>query len=234
MKTLFVITFALFYINTCAFLRKNTQYYYPQPTYSIYTQQPTTVERQNLALDTNTVSQNLPQGGSQSTGYSRYRETNYAESSNPLYNTQNSNIISTVPAVSTIPVETSTTISTTSTTPSTSSQQNELLALLALSALTQNSNLANTINSQLLQTLLGSTQNTSGNSVSSNTAASSISSNSITTNSQSAYANTSAQSGSNANTDMTNNAFGTNTNSVSGGYSTYNDMYRYGANQRYY
>ena len=214
-------------MNTCAFLRKNTQYYYPQPTYSIYTQQPTTVERQNLALDTNTVSQNLPQGGSQSTGYSRYRETNYAESSNPLYNTQNSNIISTAPIISNIPVETSAT-------PSTSSQQNELLALLALSALTQNSNIANTINSQLLQTLLGSTQNSSGNSLSSNAAASSISSNSITTNSQSAYANTSAQSGSNANTDMTNNAIGSNTNSVSGGYSTYNDMYRYGVNQRYF
>lgn len=233
MKTIFVIAFALFYMNTCAFLKKNTQYYYQQPTYSIYTQQPTTVERQNLALDTNTVSQNLPQGGSQSTGYSRYRETNYAESLNPLYNTQSGNMILPIPT-STVPIETSTTISTASTTPSTSSQQNDLLALLALSALTQNSNLANTINSQLLQTLLGSTQNTSGNSVSSNAAASSITSNSITTNSQSAYANTSAQGGSNANTDMTNNALGTNTNSVTGGYSNYNDMYRYGVNQRYF
>lgn len=231
MQTIIILllSFALFDINTCAYLRKTKQYYYPQPVYSTYPQQPTTLERQNLAVDTNTVSQNLPQGGMQSTGYSRYRETNYAESSNPLYN---SNIISNTPT--TIPIETSTTSLAPSSSSSSSSQQNDLLTLLALSALTQNSGIANTINSQLLQALLGTTENTSGNSLSSNAAATSITSNSITTNSQSAFANTAAQGGSNANTEMTNNALGTNTNSVSGGFANYNDVYRYGGNQRYF
>ena len=189
-------------------------YYNPYMTTPIiYTQEPTTLERGTIALDTNTVSQNLPQGGTQSTGYTRYNQA-YSNSVNPQYG-----IVTETPAYAQVPVQTPLPTSTVVQTPVVNNNaQNELLAALSIAALTQNADAANNANNNLLLSLFGNggisglmSQSADGGF---------INANSVTTNSQSAFANTSADTGSNANTDMTNTAVGENVSGINGGYSS--------------
>ena len=188
-------------------------YYNPYvSTPIIYTQEPTTLERGTIALDTNTVSQNLPQGGTQSTGYTRYNQA-YSNSVNPQYG-----IVTEMP-IAQVPVQTSIPTSTVVQTPVVNNNaQNELLAALSIAALTQNANAANNANNNLLLSLFGN--NGISGSMSQTADGGFINANSVTTNSQSAFANTSADAGSNANTDMTNTAVGENVSGINGGFSS--------------
>ena len=80
-----------------------------------------------------------------------------------------------------------------------------------MAALSKNADSTNALNSNLLNSLFGSNGVSSDGSV--------LTANTVTTNGQNTVANTVADMGSNANTDMTNNAVGTNYNSVTGEYS---------------
>lgn len=189
-------------------------YYNPyMSTPIIYTQEPTTLERGTIALDTNTVSQNLPQGGTQSTGYTRYNQA-YSNSVNPQYG-----IVTEMPAIAQVPIQTPLPTSTVVQAPVVNNNaQNELLAALSIAALTQNADAANNANNNLLLSLFG---NGGASGLMSQSADGGfINANSVTTNSQSAFANTSADTGSNANTDMTNTAVGENVSGINGGYSS--------------
>ena len=188
----------------------NSGYYYPTYSnyynpYLVYTE-PTSSESGLVSLDTNTVSQNLPQGGSQSTGYTKYNQA-YSQTYNPQYGTYTTNSPLDVVTYSQEPVYTS----------SSSTQQNDLLGLLGMAAFSKNSESANAANSELLNSLFGS----NGLNGFMTSDGSSMIANSVTTNSQNTIANTAADTGSNANTDMTNNAYGNNYSGVTGGYNSY-------------
>ena len=183
--------------TTTGYYPSYSNYYNP---YVLYTE-PSSSELSAVNLDTNTVSQNLPQGGSQSTGYTKYSQAS-SQYYNPQYGT-----------VTTSPVEL---IGTTSPqqpyyTSSTANQQSDLLGMLAMAALSKNADSTNALNSNLLNSLFGSNGVSSDGSV--------LTANTVTTNGQNTVANTVADMGSNASTDMTNNAVGTNYNSVTGEYS---------------
>ena len=175
--------------------------YYPNyyNPYVVFTE-PSSSESNAVNVDTHTVSQNLPQGGSQSTGYMKYSQAS-SQYYNPKYGT-----------VSTSPVDV---IGTSSSQEPlyTGSQQSDLLGMLAMAALSKNADSTNTLISNLLNSLFGS------NGVSSD--GSTITASTVTTNGQNSVANTVADMESNANTDMTNNAVGTNYNTVTGEYNGY-------------
>lgn len=196
----------------------NPGYYYSTyPSYNpylVYTE-PTSSESGSVSLDTNTVSQNLPQGGSQSTGYTRYNQA-YSQVYNPQYGTYNTATPLDVASSSQGPIYTA----------SSSNQQNDLLGLLGMAAFSKNSEGANAANSELLNSLFGS-NGLNGFMASDG---SSMISNSVTTNSQNTIANTAADTGSNANTDMTNNAYGNNYSGVTGGYNSYTSGVGYSYN----
>lgn len=185
--------------TTTGYYPSYSNYYNP---YVVYTE-PSSSESSAVNVDTHTVSQNLPQGGSQSTGYTKYSQAS-AQYYNPQYGT-----------VTTSPVDL---IGTTSSqqpyyTSSTASQQSDLLGMLAMAALSKNADSTNALNSNLMNSLFGT------NGVSSD--GSTLTANTVTTNGQNTVANTVADMESNANTDMTNNAVGNNYNTVTGGYNGY-------------
>lgn len=189
-------------VGTISQIPSGGYYQYPYPSY-VLAQPTASNQMEELNLDTNTVSQNLPQGGSQSTGYTRYNKA-YSQSYGPQYYNSPYSTISPIPASEGVIM--------TGFAPSASSQQNNLFNQIGLNSLAANSLAANQANSNLLSSMFGNGLGGFDNG---------ILANSVTTNSQTAMANTAADSGSNANTDMTNNSVGNNQSGVTGGSNRY-------------
>lgn len=202
MKSAFVLG-SLIAFSQCAHL-KQQNYYIPRPIKPvIVVQKPTTTSTtagSTHSINDNT-SQQLPQGGMQSTSSTK-TNTAYTQRDNTGYG-QSPIITSSSPS---IPVA-----STSASSPSSAPAQPDLFALLATAALQSNNNANSNLNSSLLSSLFKNLPTNFG----ANSLGSNVNSNTATTNSQNIVVSTTASDHSNANTNMDNKAISTSNNGLS-------------------
>lgn len=226
MKSLFIVLSCLLFLSNASNLKgvigfgaQQPQYYYQQqqPSYAYmnpYYAQPTSTSTSNsLAGNTNTVSQNLPQGGSQSTSTNSYGQNYYTgtypgSSSYPyVTGSQGAQAQVMLPTQTYAPVDTSRT---------------DLLSALSIASQQQNAALAQAANANLLNQMFGTTTGINGIKSGVTSSGASVNNNMATTNNQNVGVNTVASQSSNANTNLNNNAISSGNNGLTAGYTTTN------------
>lgn len=207
-----IITYgSLVILSQCSNLKQNYYYYTPsQPTTtSFYPQNLPTIGTTNRYDDT--TSQQVPQGGMQSTSNTYTDNFSYENQGN---NQGTSEVITSIPSTNLV---TTPTPITTTTTLVAKPNQSDVFALLAATLLQSNNNPNSNLNASLLTSLFPNLTSNSGNNL-----GSIVNSSTASTNSQNIVVSTTASDHSNANTNMNSNAISGTTSNVTPT-STYNN-----------